>query len=431
MKPAIIVSGLSKQYQIGARQSEGYGTLRESLMWAACTPWRMLRASLAGRDAAHSASEKRPRDLWALNDVSLKIMPGELVGIIGRNGAGKSTLLKVLSRITEPTCGRVELRGQVSSLLEVGTGFHPELTGRENVYLNGAILGMPRTEIARQFDAIVAFAELDALIDTPVKRYSSGMYVRLAFAVAAHLNPHILLIDEVLAVGDLAFQRKCMEHVRRLKERDAAVVLVSHNMFAIKAICNRVLYMSGGRLTFDGSPNQAIELYEKESQLDLLPWAKGRLGGDTAGPSIEITRVDLLDEAGRPRTVFEFGERMRVRIHFEAHERVADPNFVVTVMRSDSVACCNHSTAMDGAHISSVSGPGIVELYCPPIKLVSELYSLHVIVWDRAFQKLHCAQVGASFHVRHEVLSTHFGVFHEPAEWKWQPVASEITNGQP
>src|SRR5439155_4766945 len=177
-------------------------------------------------------------EYWALKDVNFDVDEGDVLGIVGKNGAGKSTLLKILSRIAEPTAGRVELRGQVSSLLEVGTGFHPELTGRENIFLNGAILGMPRREIARKFADIVAFAEIDKLIDTPVKRYSSGMYVRLAFAVAAHLSPNILLIDEVLAVGDLAFQRKCMEHASSLKERDATVLLVSHNMFAIKAACS-------------------------------------------------------------------------------------------------------------------------------------------------------------------------------------------------
>src|SRR5687767_3829441 len=196
--PAIHIEGLSKQYRLGAQQTKGYRTLRESLGEALSSPWRRLR----GRRQEGGEGDT----FWALQDVSFDVQPGEVVGVIGRNGAGKSTLLKVLSRVTEPTSGRVELRGRVGSLLEVGTGFHLELTGRENIYLNGSILGMSRREINRRFDEIVAFAELEKFLDTPVKRYSSGMYVRLAFAIAAHLEPEILIIDEVLAVGDASFQ---------------------------------------------------------------------------------------------------------------------------------------------------------------------------------------------------------------------------------
>ena len=192
--------------------------------------------------------------------MSFEITRGELVGIIGRNGAGKSTLLKILSRITRPTTGRAEIWGRVGSLLEVGTGFHSELTGRENLYLSGSILGMPKAEIDRKFDQIVAFAEVEDFMDTPVKHYSSGMYMRLAFAVAAHLDPDILLIDEVLSVGDLAFQRKCLEYAKRLQESHATVLFVSHNMFAVKALCNRVIYVADGRVQFDGSPEDAIQL---------------------------------------------------------------------------------------------------------------------------------------------------------------------------
>ena len=263
--------------------------------------------------------------IWALREVSFEIMRGEIVGIIGRNGAGKSTLLKILSRITRPTTGRAEIWGRVGSLLEVGTGFHSELTGRENLYLSGSILGMPKAEIEQKFDQIVAFAEVEHFMDTPVKHYSSGMYMRLAFAVAAHLDPDILLIDEVLSVGDLAFQRKCLEYAKRLQESHATVLFVSHNMFAVKALCNRVIYVADGRVHFDGSPEDAIQLYEGESRLSAAPWAQHMVGDDPSQRPITITDIALLDEGGEPRCVFDYGERMRIRLQFDASQRIRGP----------------------------------------------------------------------------------------------------------
>ena len=230
MRPAIRVEGLSKQYRVGQPMGR-YRTMREALVSAALAPLHALRR--AWREPP--ASEQ----VWALKDVSFDVNPGEVVGVIGRNGAGKSTLLKILGRITEPTHGRVTLRGRVGSLLEVGTGFHPELSGRENIFLNGAILGMTRREIARKFDEIVDFSGVERFLDTPVKRYSSGMYMRLAFAVAAHLHPEILLVDEVLAVGDAAFQRKCVKKMQDVGEQGSTVLFVSHNMNAVTRLCPR------------------------------------------------------------------------------------------------------------------------------------------------------------------------------------------------
>src|SRR5260370_9417928 len=221
--------------------------------------------------------------MWALNDVCFEIRKGEMVGVIGHNGAGQTTLLKILSRITEPSLGRAEIYGRVGSLLEVGTGFHFELTGRENVYLYGAILGMTKAEINRKFKRIVEFSELEQFLDTAVKHYSSGMYVRLAFAVAAHLDPEILLIDEVLSVGDLAFQRKCMEQAQSLRESTATVIVPSHNMSSINASCDRVVYLSHGRLLADGTPEEVIPSYEEDilggkGELDTPRWAQSKLG---------------------------------------------------------------------------------------------------------------------------------------------------------
>ncbi len=253
MQPIISVRGLGKRYHIGAQQPR-YGNLRESLASWARSPLRAFRSRIG---QAHPT-------IWALKDVSFDLMPGEILGIIGRNGAGKTTLLKVLSRITEPTEGEAKLWGRVASLLEVGTGFHPELTGRENIFLNGAILGMRKAEIDRKFDEIVSFAEVERFIDTPVKRYSSGMYVRLAFAVAAHLEPDILIVDEVLAVGDASFQKKCLGKMREVGQGGRTVLFVSHNMAAVNLLCTRAILLSEGAVRCDGPVSETVNEYLSE-----------------------------------------------------------------------------------------------------------------------------------------------------------------------
>ena len=247
---AVSVEGLGKRYRIG-HQRDPYGRLTESLWGAMRAPIDMLRGK------RHETGEW----IWALRDVSFELRQGEVVGVIGRNGAGKTTLLKVLSRITGPTTGSVTLRGRVGSLLEVGTGFHQELTGRENVFMSGAVLGMRRAEIIRRFDEIVEFAGIEQFLDTPVKRYSSGMQVRLGFAVAAHLEPEILFIDEVLAVGDAAFQRKCYDHFRSLKQNGTTIVFVTHDMSVVREFCDRVILLDAGRVAAEGSAEVISEEY--------------------------------------------------------------------------------------------------------------------------------------------------------------------------
>jgi lipopolysaccharide transport system ATP-binding protein len=247
-KPIIEVKGLSKKYRIGERAP--YGSLREEIMQSLAAPFK--------RRSRHSLNDNT---IWALKDVSFEVKEGEVLGIIGRNGGGKSTLLKILSRITEPTEGRVGLRGRVASLLEVGTGFHPELTGRENILLNGALLGMTKQEIKRKFDEIVDFSEIEKFLDTPVKRYSSGMYVRLAFAVAAHLDPEILLIDEVLAVGDVHFQKKCLGKMQNVAGQGRTVLFVSHNLLAVKGLCSRGILLEKGRMACIDDASTVIDTY--------------------------------------------------------------------------------------------------------------------------------------------------------------------------
>ena len=255
MKPIVRATTLGKQYTIGSREA-AYDTLRDSIAQAVRAPLQRLRGGNGKRNVD---------TIWALKDASFDVKPGEVVGIIGSNGAGKSTLLKVLSRITEPTTGRVELYGRVASLLEVGTGFHPELTGRENIYLNGAILGMKKTEIDSKFDQIVEFSELERFLDMPVKRYSSGMYMRLAFAVASHLEPEILIVDEVLAVGDAQFQKKCLGKMSDVATEGRTVLFVSHNMIAIQSLCKRALWLEHGKIADDGSAGTVVRNYLSHS----------------------------------------------------------------------------------------------------------------------------------------------------------------------
>jgi lipopolysaccharide transport system ATP-binding protein len=297
---AVQVSGLSKQYRIG-KAEPAYRTFREDLV-------RRARAAFRPSPAADDAPS-----IWALRDVSFAVEAGEVVGVIGRNGAGKSTLLKVLSRITRPTEGRVEVRGRVASLLEVGTGFHAELTGRENVFLNAAILGMRRGEIVRKFDDIVAFAEVGPFVDTPVKHYSSGMYLRLAFAVAAHLDPHVLLLDEVLAVGDAAFQKKCLGKMGEVARSGRTVLFVSHNLAAVRALCVRCVYLEQGRVRAAGPTEEVLDLYTRTGALGAsVRWTRPADAAEDRGAA-RLLAVSLVD---RTEPVVAADEPLRVAVEF-------------------------------------------------------------------------------------------------------------------
>jgi lipopolysaccharide transport system ATP-binding protein len=287
--------GLSKCYRIGER--EPYRALRDTLTDSLYAPLRHLRSLLGA--SSNTVQPNEDSTFWALRDVSFEIRRGEVLGIIGPNGAGKSTLLKILSRITKPTTGRARIRGRVGSLLEVGTGFHPELTGRENIYLNGAVLGMRKAEIERKFDEIVAFAEVERFIDTPVKRYSSGMYVRLAFAVAAHLEPEILLVDEVLAVGDAAFQKKCLGKMGAVAKEGRTILFVSHNMTAVQSLCGRAVWLDGGKVVQQGDAEIIVTEYLQtaaESCLEQV-WPDRDTAPGNESVRVRSARVVGLDRA--------------------------------------------------------------------------------------------------------------------------------------
>ena len=307
MKPAIKIEHISKRYRIGGLHP-GYMTFREMLGGVLSAPFRKLK------------NGNGHQTLWALTDVNLQIGEGELVGIIGHNGAGKSTLLKILSRVTKPTSGEVELFGRIGSLLEVGTGFHPDLTGRENIFLSGAILGMRRAEIERKFDEIVAFSELEKFIETSVKWYSSGMYVRLAFSVAAHLEPEILMMDEVLAVGDAAFQQKCLDKMHEIRQQGRTILFVSHDMTAITRLCKRVVLLEKGKISFDGGPREVVKRYLSSS------WKTGALRewqneDDAPGDEVvRLRRVRVRAEDGTTVSVVDIHKRFGIELVYDVLE---------------------------------------------------------------------------------------------------------------
>jgi lipopolysaccharide transport system ATP-binding protein len=358
---ALRVSGLSKSYRIG-KQTEKYKTLRDTIAGIATAPLRRLRSARA----AHSNADET---IWALRDVSFEVRRGEVVGVIGRNGAGKSTLLKVLSRITEPTRGRAEIHGRVGSLLEVGTGFHPELTGRENIFLNGAILGMRRAEIRSKFDEIVSFSEISRFVDTAVKFYSSGMYLRLAFAVAAHLEPEILLVDEVLAVGDVLFQQKCIGKMEDVARVGRTVVFVSHNMAAVRSLCRTGLLLNEGRIEYSGDVGRCIEMYYEvlgAFQGSSEAAARGSSGGPFG--SVVINRGDRSIDQSKP-----FEARTTLRIE---EDTVGFSLFcLVQDMLGRSILHLREESPSFGL-TSIARGSYEISVLIPPLWLNPGLYSL-------------------------------------------------------
>jgi lipopolysaccharide transport system ATP-binding protein len=368
MPPVIRIEQLSKSYRIAHNRQRGpYRTLREALGELASAPLRRLRGM----------QDDRIEEFWALNDVNLEVQQGEVVGIIGRNGAGKSTLLKIVSRITAPTHGRAELRGRVGSLLEVGTGFHPELTGRENIFLNGSILGMSRREIRRKFDEIVDFSGVEKFLDTPVKRYSSGMYVRLAFAVAAHLDPEILIVDEVLAVGDAEFQKKCLGKMKDIGNGGRTVLFVSHSMGAVENLCSRVVVLKQGSISFAGQVSDGIEFYVSEMSrraggfIDLGHHPARRRG------SIPLLKgVRFIDAAERERTCFATGETMTIELTVDPLTSIESPQFGIGVDDWMGTRVFSLATFLSDSVVPPIKDRCVIRCTVDVLPLVAGHYSL-------------------------------------------------------
>ncbi len=363
----IKVEGLSKQYRYGVI---GHGTLYKDIesWWARVRGREDPNAKIIERGGPGLDGER----FWALQDISFEVEKGEVLGIIGKNGAGKSTLLKILSCVTIPTEGVVKIKGRIASLLEVGTGFHPELTGRENVYLNGTILGMTKSEIDRKFDEIVAFSGVERFINTPVKRYSSGMYVRLAFAVAAHLEPEILIVDEVLAVGDIEFQKKCLGKMKDVAGQGRTVLFVSHNMGAIRGLCRRTILLDRAKVILDAPTHQAIATYLEQNLVDGAVVTTEQIEERMEGvicwkdPYLRLRQIAILDEEGMPRRSFRSQEDIRVSVVFECFHPVQDMRVMVYVVDENTVPVLGTYNRDDPAVSSRFHRlePGVYEAVC-------------------------------------------------------------------
>ncbi len=418
MSSAIIsVENLSKSYRLQHQTRERYSTLRD-----------LLANKVRGLFRRTPAAANTEEEFWALKDVSFEIKQGEVVGIIGRNGAGKSTLLKILSRITEPTTGRIRLAGRVASLLEVGTGFHPELTGRENIFLNGAILGMNQQEIRRKFDEIVEFAEVEKFLDTPVKRYSSGMYVRLAFAVAAHLEPEILVVDEVLAVGDAAFQQKCLGKMKNVAQGEGRTVLfVSHNMGVVRDLCSRAIFLQGGQVLKDGGCQEVVSAYmQSTSGQQALPQWK-RTEEKHASVSA-ITELSLMSADGRHIAELVMGDAIRLEMKLTFSAEVPAPQFGVKVHSVDGMPILDLRTRHNGLDLTrSPNGPVVLHVDIASLGLYPGEYFLSPWVTDASDRVLDWVQYCLKFTVLPRSgphgdmrLSLHWGKYYVPSKWRAQ-----------
>lgn len=400
-EPAIKVQQLGKSYLIGHQNGagSGYSTLRESMVNNARMLARKTRDMLVGRPIVQGDDVE---EFFALNDVSFEVGQGDRVGIIGRNGAGKSTLLKILSRITEPTVGKISIKGRVASLLEVGTGFHPELTGRENIFLNGAILGMSRREISRKFDQIVDFSEVEKFLDTPVKRYSSGMYVRLAFAVAAHLEPEILVIDEVLAVGDARFQKKCMGRMEEVGKEGRTVLFVSHNMGAVAELCNRAILLADGKLVADGPTSAVIEKYlQAGSHADYI-----RAPQRSKYP-VYVTRMHLLNARGSRTGRVSLGEDAVLEVSFVIEQALSNVSMAVLLSRNGANLLYSHDNDLSPELMDEVREPGeyVARIKLPVSRMKEGNYSAEVHIGAGA-NNMTLSEVAIAFEVENYEINT-------------------------
>ena len=419
MNECVRVEHISKRYQLGKLNRPTM--LREQLA--------LLGRRLCGRRALDNSS------IWALKDVSFSIQQGEVVGIIGRNGAGKSTVLKVLSRITYPTSGTISVKGRVASLLEVGTGFHEELTGRENIFLNGSILGMPRKQIAAKLDEIIEFAAVDRFVDTPIKRYSSGMRLRLGFAVAAHLDPDILIIDEVLAVGDAGFQKKCLNVMRQLRGAGRTVLFVSHNMAAVENLCSRAILINGGEVQADGDVQTLIQKYlgsfggAGDAVSDLTAVTDRSGTGE-----VRYTAVEFLSASGEAQPVTRSGDPLTIRLHYRATDTIRSPSFGFRLYTEMGTLVTETSTWHHGIEIQRIDpGEGYVDLEIDSLTLLAGRYQLslwitgvHPRVYDGVEPGIYLDIEIANVYRSGRLIDNRLGVVFFPQRWRLDGLPADI-----
>ena len=376
MSPAIIFENVSKRYDLRA----GQGTLRDAI--PALTARLFRRNSNPSSEGSRSSNE-----IWALRDVSFEVQPGEALGIIGANGAGKTTALSLLAGITRPTAGRIAVAGRVGALIQLGAGFHPDLSGRENVYLNASILGLKKAEVDRIYDDIVAFAELDAFMDTPVKRYSSGMYARLGFAVAAHVDPDVLLVDEVLAVGDMNFQSKCMRRMREVMASGKVVIFVSHTLAAVQTLCTRAIWLDYGQIRAEGEPGDVVASYTNEmNRRASMPDSRGLASGTRMGSGeVRITNVEVLNGHGQPTDTFHMGDSLTVRLTYNALERVPRPLFRIGIKDIKTGTIVAYGMSRPDQLSGFLEGPGVVKCTFEKLPLRPRPYGLHLAIFQENF----------------------------------------------
>lgn len=419
---AISVEGLSKRYLVGHNNKvDPNATLRDQLARSLRGVGRLTRDMARGRQIVQGDTVE---EFWALRDVSFSIPKGARLGVIGRNGAGKSTLLKLLSRITEPTNGRIKINGRVASLLEVGTGFHPELTGRENIFLNGAILGMSRAEVQRKFDEIVAFAEVDRFIDTPVKRYSSGMYVRLAFAVAAHIEPEVLIVDEVLAVGDAQFQQKCMGKMQEVSREGRTILFVSHNFAAIRALCDSALFLVKGRMEKYGAVEDVVGDY-------MSRLVQSNQGFQTlVAPKADILAIDLCDAAGRMLELIDTDTEIHFRITYRVKE-AGRVNMVLNLSKDGAYVFQSINNHDPAYAFSKDPGEYVSTCVLPARFLNNGTFVLSMTVFEEnyanpySFVDIMSFDVADGASVRGDYFGGLVGAARPPLEWRTVRTATE------
>jgi ABC-type polysaccharide/polyol phosphate transport system ATPase subunit len=371
---------------------------------------------------------------YALRDVSFELREGESLGIIGRNGSGKSTILKVISRILEPNSGRVVVHGKVSALIELGAGFHPDLTGRENIFLYGSILGIRRREMARRFDNIVDFSELERFIDTPVKHYSSGMYARLGFAVAINVDPRILIVDEVLSVGDEAFQHKCLERIRELRGRGVSIVLVSHGLDTVSRFCDSVIWLDNGSIYASGAATEVVDAYRVASDVaaDVQTISPASVRGERWGDdSVRVTSVELLDKQERQRASFVVGQAMTVRMRYVASDRVERPVFGIAIYTADGLHIAGPNSQAAGIDIEEIDGEGWVDCSIEALPLAPGDYDLSVAIYDNTLTHPFDHQHRAfRFHIAPSTMSQEFGLFRFQMVWQHKQECVLVPEGR-
>jgi len=420
-RPAIRFDRVSKQFTLHKERPRSFQELFLDV-------WRRKRVS-------------RKEKYWALQDVSFQIGSGQTVGIVGPNGAGKSTALKLMSRIIQPTAGEIEIRGQVGALLELGAGFHPDLSGRENIYLNGSILGFSRGRMDRIFDDILHFSEMERFIDVPVKHYSSGMYMRLAFSIAIHIEPDILLVDEVLAVGDQSFQIRCLDKIREMRRRGVTIVLVTHDLEAVRKLCDRAIWLDDAQVQAQGSVERVLKLYQErvhaEDQREILESERGASRASARAPSsagpvadaesnwrwgsreAEFTCIQLLDGQGVETRTFKTGETFVARMHYLAHQRIEHPLFGVALHHSSGFHINGPNTGFADYPVEAIEGEGYVDYIVPSLPLLEGTYLLSAALYDRksehAFDHHHMAY---TFRVtRSAAVKERYGYFYIPSRW--------------